>query len=74
MNLDRITTCVELAENFCILARKTEVKAEEQHQAFLELCPDHQLTNATVVWASKESGALRRASMDLTRALAELRK
>jgi len=26
------------------------------------------------VWASKESGALRRASMDLTRALAEKRK
>lgn len=26
------------------------------------------------VWSSKESGALRRASMDLTRALAEMRK
>lgn len=25
-------------------------------------------------WASKETGAVRRASMDLTRALAELRK
>lgn len=26
------------------------------------------------IWGSKESGALRRASMDLTRALAEMRK
>lgn len=26
------------------------------------------------VWGTKESGALRRASMDLTRALAEMRK
>lgn len=30
--------------------------------------------NKGFIWSSKESGALRRASMDLTRALAELRK
>lgn len=30
--------------------------------------------NAEILWGSKQSGAVRRSSMDLTRSLAEMRK
>jgi hypothetical protein len=40
----------------------------------LEKSDANESTSHSYYWASKQSGAVKRASMDLTRALAEMRK
>ena len=58
MNITTIKVAEREAKRFLAAAKATEAVATPGGQ----------------VWGSKESGALRRASMDLTRALAEMRK
>lgn len=57
---------------------KQLIKAEDEARRFLatvhELMKKYPKSVEGSFWASKESGAVRRSSMDLTRALAELRK
>jgi hypothetical protein len=61
MNNEKITQAVREAKRFL-----------DRHKAFAESL--QQTPHGYAVFGSKESGALRRASMDLTRALAEMRK
>lgn len=52
-------------------------RAVEEAKRFLDranMCLDCLPPDRYDIWASKESGACRRASMDLTRALADLRR
>lgn len=60
MNLDKLNVAVAEAERFIIIAKRAQKRLREDHYAPIS--------------GSKETGAARRASMDLTRALAELRK
>ena len=62
MNNEKIAEAVREAERF--LAK---------HKAFEAAIPKG-VGSGYYMWGTKESGALRRASMDLTRALAEMRK
>lgn len=51
--------------------------ADEKHRAWEKQNPDKPSYENPIIdpfYGSKESGAVRRSSMDLTRALAELRK
>ncbi len=59
MTVTGLVAAMAEAERFLRLARDLQADGEKGHDTF---------------WASKRSGAVRRASMDLTRALAELRK
>lgn len=59
MTVTKIVVAMAEAERFLRLARELQAAGEKYGDTF---------------WASKRSGAVRRASMDLTRALAELRK
>ena len=61
MNNEKITEAVREAKRFI-----------EKHKKFAESLTQSQ--SGYAYFGSKESGALRRASMDLTRALAEMRK
>lgn len=61
MNKAKIEACERLCRNF--LERAKAVKADEQTMRFMH-----------VGYGSRESGALRRTSLELTRALAELRR
>ena len=61
MNNAKITAAVREAKRFL-----------DKHKEFAESLT--QTHNGYGVFGSKQSGALRRASMDLTRALAEMRK
>lgn len=60
MRIQTIKRTIELAERFARLAREIpEIKNNK-------LCSG--------IWGSKQSGAARRASMELTRALADMRQ
>ena len=59
MNLKKIKTSIDAAEEFIKRANALKEKEPESDTWF---------------WGSKESSALKRQSMELTRALAELRK
>jgi len=62
------------------MTRSNVGKAKALAKKFIAACDEMQSKQppasqvSDMIFASKESGALRRASMDLTRALAELRK
>jgi len=60
MTVTKLVAAMAEAERFLRLAR--------------ELQDDGRKTFGGSFWPSRKSGAVRRASMDLTRALAELRK
>lgn len=59
MNIKEIKTAVAMAERFIALSKEIKTTKSGEHE-----------------WidAGKESGALRRASLDLTRQLAQMRK
>jgi hypothetical protein len=61
MNVDSLATAAQEARKFLRLVKIVQ----EEHKA---------LNSTFLVCGGKNSGALRRASMDLTRALAEMRK
>lgn len=54
--------------NAAVLEAKRFLAKHKEYEASVKTLSGYQVTG------SKESGALRRASMDLTRALAEMRK
>lgn len=60
MDPEILQTCVEEAERFIFMANKMATARQERGDS--------------VLFGSKESGAVRRSSLDLTRALAELRQ
>jgi hypothetical protein len=61
MNKAKIEACEKLCREF--LERAKEVKSNP-----------HLLGEYGLIWGGKETGALRRTSMELTRALADLRR
>lgn len=69
MNIDTVNTAIQEAERFLERAKRTldAHKAEEKSRG---LVPSRSYLRA----GPRETGALRRASMDLTRALADLRR
>lgn len=60
MNTDNLKVAIREAERFLAAANRLREKEGSRSGQF--------------IWGSLESGACRRASMDLTRALANLRK
>ena len=80
MNKDKLITAVTEAHRF--LARAEELQqAYDKYEGWENANPEERRASRYVFnphsdpfTGSKESGAVRRASMDLTRALAELRK
>jgi len=63
MNAEKMEKAVAEAERFLAACQAVRNAAAAQKSAFVDL------------WnGSRETGAMRRASLDLTRALAELRK
>ena len=76
MKLEKLATAIAEAERFLTRAHA----AQEAHQKAIQPQPgyEHQARQYPVhdlhQFNPKENGALRRASMDLTRALADLRK
>ena len=63
MKLGTVQNAIEEAERFVAVAQKL-VKHEKENGDL----------NSFSIWGSKESGACRRASMELTRILANLRQ
>lgn len=63
MTLDKITKAQSLASAFIQAAKAVKEEADADGRL-----------NGDCVYGSKRTGTLRRASMDLTRALAEMRK
>jgi len=63
MTIETLEAAIAEAERFLAAARRLRER---------ELPRRH--GDAMFIWASKESGACRRASMDLTRTLADLRQ
>ena len=68
MNLTKLTTAIAEADRFI---RRAEALRDEHLQAN----NDRRAIKPTEhIWSGKSTGAVRRSSMDLTRALADLRK
>lgn len=61
MRVEKLEDAVRLAKRFAELSKFVRIAKVSDGHRYLASCP-------------KESGMLRRASMDLTRALAEMRK
>lgn len=77
MRLKKIDEAVNEAERFLKAAKALqeaeEARANARNDRYAALgLPTPVRT--PLVWGSKESGALRRASMDLTRSLADMRR
>lgn len=71
MKIDTVTAAIQEAERFLQRARR----AVAEHKAEAMLATNARPPDNTYLLAGpRETGALRRASMDLTRALADLRR
>ena len=66
MNIDTLTDAMKSAERFLHLAHRAKRETRERNET-VEF-------QSELVTGTKTTGALRRASYDLTRALAEMRK
>ena len=76
MRINKVIKARELAVEFCARAQLLErlYHAHKREQAKKDRGEIEYVNSYDPTTGSKESGALKRASMDLTRALAELRK
>lgn len=70
MTFDKIGAARDAAERFIRLADAAVERAKSDDEAYAEF----DFPKASGAQYTRESGAMRRASMDLTRALAEMRK
>jgi hypothetical protein len=69
MNKDTLNAAIREAERFLKAANACQ-NAGEDHETLAHVRPYH----AWTTYPPRESGACKRASMDLTRALADLRR
>lgn len=65
MKISKLKTAIAEAERFCARAKPVLAKHNQR--------PSEQAHPSDYLYGSKETGAVRRASMDATRALADLR-
>ena len=73
LNKKMLKQAILEAERFILTATLAEARIDEDIKSFIERFGTHSRENTCTI-TSKETAACRRASMDLTRVLAKLRK
>lgn len=71
MNIEKIDGAIAEAQRFIKTAKALKAAKQKRHEQYKKSWPHSTVDNAH---CPREQGALRRASMDLTRALADLRR